>query len=226
MKISRYNSVQEYVIYRIRLSIKDKEKQREREREGSCRRGIWKVSPSPLPLSHEALRGRNQGAWRKLRGLYVLQPGMVRCPCNESFTSRFITAVLHNRKEETRYRKDTSIPSDEATMTLDPSRFIEPETREHVPPPPPFCAIPLYKFQAARIDIRYSVFLSTKVFQRIGSSIDIFILSYITKIMEKFIGNLEISFFFYSRRVERLILFICYKVKGSFFFLYMWNKIS
>lgn len=103
-------------------------------------------------------------------------------------------------------------------MTLDPSRFIEPETREHVPPPPPFCAIPLYKFQAARIDIRYSVFLSTKVFQRIGSSIDIFILSYITKIMEKFIGNLEISFFFYSRRVERLILFICYKVKGSFFF--------
>lgn len=106
-----------------------------------------------------------------MRGLYVLQPGMVRCPCNESFTSRFITAVLHNRKEETRYRKDTSIPSDEATMTLDPSRFIEPETREHVPPPPPFCAIPLYKFQAARIDIRYSVFLSTKVFQRIGSSI-------------------------------------------------------
>lgn len=161
-----------------------------------------------------------------MRGLYVLQPGMVRCPCNESFTSRFITAVLHNRKEETRYRKDTSIPSDEATMTLDPSRFIEPETREHVPPPPPFCAIPLYKFQAARIDIRYSVFLSTKVFQRIGSSIDIFILSYITKIMEKFIGNLEISFFFYSRRVERLILFICYKVKGSFFFLYMRNKIS
>lgn len=61
MKISRYNSVQEYVIYRIRLSIKDKEKQRERER-GRVVEEYERSHPLPFPFSHEALRGRNQGA--------------------------------------------------------------------------------------------------------------------------------------------------------------------
>ena len=64
MKISRYNSVQEYVIYRIRLSIKDKEKQRERERGVVSSRNMKGLTLSPSPsltkLYAEGIKERDE----------------------------------------------------------------------------------------------------------------------------------------------------------------------
>lgn len=142
-KISRYNSVQEYVIRRIRLSIKDKE----REREGSCRREIWKVFPPLSLLLSRSFTRKESRSVTKVAGLVRITTRNGRCPCNESFTSRFITAVLHNRKE-TRYRKDTRRFDSEWRANDDTGPFVLLNLkRERVPSPLHCSHDPLYKFQ-------------------------------------------------------------------------------
>lgn len=154
--------------------------------------------------------------------MYVLQPGMVRCPCNESFTSRFITAVLHNRKE-TRYRKDTRRFDSEWRGNDDTGPFVLLNLkRERVPSPLHCSHDPLYKFQNGEYVyiFRFSFYKNISenwIFHQVSI--------YLLYILYKIIGNLEIIFFLFQDGEERgkvnFIYLFAIKWRDPFLYIYM-----